>query len=206
MRRSKRSNTPAPLHEAVKGAADGIARASAGDQAELFGLPCEDPRGEIEKARARGVREGRPKGAESIATRELRRWLLSRGVLPQQSLMQWFQLGPEGLAQALGCPKLEAFDRWARLGEKLGRYFMPMKPAKGEGGRRRRSLWRSVAAAAWSTRPANCVHHGNTWMSKMNLFAATSSSHRNQKMSRDSEMQSHQELIPSRSGARLRRP
>ena len=134
MRRSKRSNTPAPLHEAVKGAADGIARASAGDQAELFGLPCEDPRGEIEKARARGVREGRPKGAESIATRELRRWLLSRGVLPQQSLMQWFQLGPEGLAQALGCPKLEAFDRWARLGEKLGRYFMPMKPAKGEGG------------------------------------------------------------------------
>ena len=29
----------------------------------------------------------------------------------------------------------------------------------------------------------------------MNLFAATSSSHRNQKMSRDSEMQSHQELI-----------
>ena len=107
MRRSKRSNTPAPLHEAVKGAADGIARASAGDQAELFGLPCEDPRGEIEKARARGVREGRPKGAESIATRELRRWLLSRGVLPQQSLMQWFQLGPEGLAKALGCTKLQ---------------------------------------------------------------------------------------------------
>ena len=64
MRRSNRCNTPAPVRGAVKEAADGIARASAadGEQAELFGLPCEDPHGEIEKARARGVKGGRPKG------------------------------------------------------------------------------------------------------------------------------------------------
>ena len=108
MRRSKKCNTPAPPGGAVKGAADEIARASAadGEQAELFGLPSEDPHGEIEKARDRGVKGGRPKG-QSIATGELRAWLLSRGVLPQQSQMQWFQLGPEGLAKALGCTKLQ---------------------------------------------------------------------------------------------------
>ena len=67
-------------------------------------LPCEDPHGEIEKARARGVKGGRPKG-QSIATGELRAWLLSRGVLPH---------GPEDLAKALGCTKLQGFGRSGR--------------------------------------------------------------------------------------------
>ena len=103
-------------------------------QAELFDLPCSDPTGEIKAARDNGSKGGRPKGAQNLATRELREYLLKRGILPQQALMQWFLLGPEGLAKALTCSKAEAFDRWARLAEGLGKYFMaPMTPVDAEG-------------------------------------------------------------------------
>lgn len=123
-----------PLREALKGASTDIAAASAAEQADLFALPVPDPTGEIEALRQSGSKGGRPKGAQNLATRELRAWLLSRGVLPQQAMMQWLTMGPEGMAKALGCSKLEAFDRWARLAEGLGKYFLaPMTPVDGEG-------------------------------------------------------------------------
>lgn len=118
---------PVVLREAAKEAFAGVAAASAGgDQAELFALPCADPSGEIEAARQRGSRGGRPKGAQNLATRELRDWLL-RGMgnkTPQEQLAAWANLGPEGLAKALGCNRVEAFDRWKSVLEYLGKFFM----------------------------------------------------------------------------------
>lgn len=112
-----------PLKEALKGASLGIAGEAAGETGDLFALPCDDPTGEIEVARKKGL-GGRPKGAQNLATRELRAWLLSRGVLPQQAMMEWFMLGPPGLAIALKCTPYEAFTAWKDLADKLGRYFM----------------------------------------------------------------------------------
>lgn len=123
-----------PLKAALKGASMEIAGAAAAETPDLFGLPVDDPSGEIEKARATGLKGGRPKGAQNVATRELREYLLARGMLPQQAIMQWFMLGPVGLANALKCDLADAFDRWERMGDRLGRYFMaPMTPVDGEG-------------------------------------------------------------------------
>lgn len=125
-----------PVKEALKGASTGIARELArGDdeQLPLFELPCADPRGKVAEAIGRGG--GRPKGAQNLATREVREYLVKRmGGTPQEHLARWFVLGPEGLAEALGCKKAEAFDRWVALGDKLGRYFMAaMVPVDHEG-------------------------------------------------------------------------
>lgn len=122
-----------PLRQALRAASADIARPEA-EQPALFDLPTLDPSGEIEQARARSLRGGRPKGAQNLATRELREWLLARGILPQQMMMEWLTLGPEGLAKALGCSKVEAFDRIMALADKLGRYFMaPMVPVDDQG-------------------------------------------------------------------------
>jgi hypothetical protein len=126
-----------PLREALKGVSSAVARGA--EQPELFANPT-DPAairaGEIEAARDRGLKGGRPKGAQNLATRELRAWLLQGmgGRTPQEQLAAWSNLGPEGLAAALGCSKLEAFDRWRGVLEYLGRFFAaPMAPTDGEG-------------------------------------------------------------------------
>ena len=128
---------PAPLRDVVKEASAAIAgELAGGEQAALFDLPVEDPRGEIGKARALGARGGRPKGAQNLATRELRDWLLRGmgGKTPQEQLAQWAILGPEGLAQALHCDRLEAFDRWRGVLEYLGKFFMaPIAPETADG-------------------------------------------------------------------------
>lgn len=124
-----------PVKAALKGAAADIAAAAGpAEQAELFGLPVSDPEGKVEAARSVGLKGGRPPGAQNLATRQLREYLLKRGVLPQQAMMEWMLLGVEGIKEALGCDKIEAFDRWLSLADKLGRYFMaPMVPVDGEG-------------------------------------------------------------------------
>lgn len=129
---------PVAAKEALKDASTKIAAelaADAGDQAELFAIPCDDPKGEIEEARRTGLKGGRPKGAQNLMTRELREYLARRmGGTPQEHLAKWFLLGPAGLAKALHCDLLEAFDRWNRLGVELGRYFMaPMAAADDQG-------------------------------------------------------------------------
>jgi hypothetical protein len=124
-----------PIRDALKGAAASIASAEP-EQPALFEVPCADPRGEIAAAQARSAKGGRPKGAQNLATRELREFLLARmgGKTPQEQLAQWASLGPEGLAQALHCTTLEAFDRWRAILEYLGKFYMaPMVPVDADG-------------------------------------------------------------------------
>ena len=124
-----------PVREALKGASMSIAR-EAGEQPALFDLPCADPSGEIAQAQARGVKGGRPKGAQNLSTRQLREFLLAKmgGRTPQEQVAQWASLGPEGLARAMFMERAEAFALWLRMQEWLGRYFMaPMVPVDADG-------------------------------------------------------------------------
>lgn len=116
--------------ELVAGAAAGVAadRASAaGDQVELFEAPAgralsaDEARQEAVERRGRG----RPVGSENLMTRDLRRWLLQRGVLPHQSMMEFSLLSPEEFSLRFSCTKLEAFDRLQKLWAELAPYFMP---------------------------------------------------------------------------------
>ena len=113
--------------------------AAQGDQDLLpFDLPVADPSGKIEDARQRARGSGRPQGAENKATVAMREYLLKRGVLPQAALLQWFQLGPVGMAEAIGihdaAGRLECLKVWAKIGGDLGRYFMaPMAPSDDQG-------------------------------------------------------------------------
>lgn len=131
--------------------------AAEGDQVELFPLPVADAGGDLERI-ADTVRKGpgRPTGASSKSTVALRAYLLSRGVLPQQAMMQFVQLGPIGLAKVLGdeatrlerertgyppqgpvfTPEFlhECAKTWSKMAADLGRYFMaPQAPQDGEG-------------------------------------------------------------------------
>lgn len=120
--------------------------AAEGEQVELFGLPVADPSGVVAASREKVARgPGRPEGASNRATVAAREYLLRRGVLPQAAVMQWVQLGPVGVAQALweasgGQQKpppdfmIEGAKLWQKLTADLGRYFMaPMAPADASG-------------------------------------------------------------------------
>jgi hypothetical protein len=72
----------------------------------------------------RGV--GRPKGAQNLATRELKELGLrsSGGKHPFIERMRWFALGVDGIRQQLGCTYVEAFDRWERLAATLQKVYI----------------------------------------------------------------------------------
>jgi hypothetical protein len=129
--------------EALKAGSDARAAeiaAAAGEQPDFFPMPCApDQFGKIAKAREAAITgAGRPKGAQNRSTKALREWLLSRGALPQQSLMQWLLMGPDGLVAWAGAAsaadKLACFNAWKDTADKLGRYFMaPMVPQDEDG-------------------------------------------------------------------------
>lgn len=115
--------------ELVQAVAGDVAAAKAEpEQLAMF----EAPAGELliagsnaaiaEERRMRGA--GRPPGAQNKATRELREWLLAKGIVPQHWQMKWLMLEPEALAARLRCTVAEAFDRQAALARELGPYLM----------------------------------------------------------------------------------
>lgn len=104
-------------------------------QDDLFVPPITRKGGESEQAFAdrqaaavaevkRGV--GRPKGAQSLATRELKEFGLkaSGGKHPFVERMRWLALGPAGIKAELGCTMLEAWDRWDRLAGELQKVYI----------------------------------------------------------------------------------
>lgn len=78
---------------------------------------------------------GRPKGAQNLATRELKTWIVHLlGGTPQEAMARWAMLEPEELAKRLGCTVAEAFDRQQKIRMELAPYFMArMQPVDDQG-------------------------------------------------------------------------
>lgn len=84
---------------------------------------------------ARTGKAGRPKGAQNLATRELKQWIVHLlGGTPQEAMARWAMLQPEELAKRLGCTVAEAFDRQQKIRMELAPYFMArMQPVDDQG-------------------------------------------------------------------------
>lgn len=84
---------------------------------------------------ARTGKGGRPKGAQNLATRELKQWIVHLlGGTPQEQMARWAMLQPEELAKRLGCTVAEAFDRQQKIRMELAPYFMArMQPVDDQG-------------------------------------------------------------------------
>jgi hypothetical protein len=122
--------------EAVKGAVGEIARAgSGGEQLEAFELPTRfvDERAAQQAERTR--RPGRPPGATNVATRQMREYLLKRGVNPLEQLMRWAVHTPESLSKELDCTLVEAFREWKALQFGLAEYLFGKAVATDDEGR-----------------------------------------------------------------------
>jgi hypothetical protein len=135
-----------PIAETVEKAADGVresAAAAEGEQSELFQLPF--AASESVAATAQSVRKaGRPPGAENKSSRQLREWLLGRGVLPQAALMQWVAGGPDVLwnwvtegkevYEGRAALRAKVWEMWKQANVELGAYLLPkMQPVDDAG-------------------------------------------------------------------------
>lgn len=79
-------------------------------------------------------RKGRAPGAVNIANKQLREYLLARGVHPLQRMMEWMLHTPASLAAELGCKKAEAFELLRKLWSDAAPYFAPkMVPTDDQG-------------------------------------------------------------------------
>lgn len=97
------------------------------------GSAADEQRAKLEKAHA-GRGGGRPLGAQNRVTVQFRKWLLSTGEDPLESMMRWSMHTPETLAKELGCTIAEAFDRLMSLKDKLAVYLHPrMAPVNDQG-------------------------------------------------------------------------
>lgn len=122
--------------EAISGGAAEIAGAPAAEELPLFALPGRAAPIDA-PARERAIearKRGRPPGAVNRSTKELREYLLRRGVNPLQAMMEWALHSPESLSRELGCTPLEAFDRLKSLWEALAPYIAPRMVAVDEDG------------------------------------------------------------------------
>lgn len=114
---------------AVAGAlADQVAaeRDAAGEQLDLVGLPerwSEERRGVLRESAAAARRRGRPLNARNIATREMLSFCRRVFGDPVLRGFQWLEHTPETLAAALGCTRLEAFDRLEAIRKSLQPLF-----------------------------------------------------------------------------------
>jgi hypothetical protein len=116
--------------------ADACAAEPAAEQLELVGLPRqkEADRAELTEL-ARASRRGRPPGAQTVATREVKEFCRRMfGYDPMIEGFRWLQHTPETLATAIGCSRAEAFDRLETIRRDLMRYFYaPMQPVDEQG-------------------------------------------------------------------------
>lgn len=103
------------------------ARAADAEQLDLIGMPDAivgaDRAASLRVSAAAG-RRGRPPGAANLATRELKDFI--RKVFNYDPLLEgvrWLQHSPESLAAALGCTRLEAFDRLEGIRRSLAPFF-----------------------------------------------------------------------------------
>src|SRR5262245_12463545 len=86
--------------------------AAAGEQLSMLAIPGERASRGAAKLReiaARRNQAGRPPGSINKSNKELREYLLLRGVHPLQRMMEWLLHTPQSLAAELGCTPLEAF-------------------------------------------------------------------------------------------------
>lgn len=93
----------------------------------------DDARVAAEAERTR--KAGRPKGAQNLATRELKQWIVQLlGGTPQERLARWAAMEPEELARRLGCTVQEAWKEQRRIEIELMPYFMArMQPVDDQG-------------------------------------------------------------------------
>jgi len=123
--------SPSALKEVLSASARQISAGAAVDAAEQLDLLPEVvsiDRFDQEKIRANGIEErrrGRPKGAENLASRQVREMVFRECGIPLLELARWASLTPEELALRLGCTKLEAFDRKKAMLAELASFTQP---------------------------------------------------------------------------------
>lgn len=95
-------------------------------------------RWDADKVSAEAQRErkaGRPKGAQNLATQELKRWLVQMiGRTPQEWRARWLMMTAEEMAKRLGCSVEAAWEKQDRIAKDLQPYFMAaMQPVDDQG-------------------------------------------------------------------------
>jgi hypothetical protein len=99
------------IGEAVAAASAEIAARPEPVQEPLFPLPTTlggADAEQLQREAAERVGRGRPKGAQNLATRELREYLFARGVSPLIQMMAMSMHSPASLARELRCKRIEA--------------------------------------------------------------------------------------------------
>ena len=120
--------------------ADEIAEEKAkaeGEQLGLFAPPI--PAGAfrdkvVAEAEERRRKAGRPKGAKNHSTREMREYILKRGVHPAIWNSSWLNMTVDQLAAYLNCTKLEAFREQRAIAGILTPLVLPTLAATDEAG------------------------------------------------------------------------
>lgn len=104
-------------------------RDAAGEQLDLIGVPSHfdhegaQSGGEVRVIAASARRRGRPAGAQNLATRDMLDFCRRVFGDPVMRGFQWLEHTPETLARALGCTRLEAFDRLETIRKSLQPLF-----------------------------------------------------------------------------------
>lgn len=130
------SSRPNVITEAVKAGAAEIAAArekAAGQQVEMFVLMSDRTGAALDQVRERAGR-GRPAGAANLSTRQMRQYLLARGISPLESLMRMAMHTPATLASELRCEPLEAAEYLRKVWGDLAPYLhAKVQPTDDEG-------------------------------------------------------------------------
>lgn len=124
--------------QALAAAGGAMARdraAAEGEQLSMLAVPIGNPRAKhLRAAVERRNKAGRPPGAVNKSAKELREYLLARGVHPLQRMMEFMLHSPQSLAVELNCSMLEAALFLRELWKDAAPYFAPkLVPTDTEG-------------------------------------------------------------------------